>query len=119
MIDNNYGYIVNIVSSAAFTGFPSLSTYTSSKAAALSLCESLKLELRQLNKHGVSVTAVCPWHIGGTGMFQDFQVPAHYLIPPLKTSDVAKRVVRATYDRQFCLLLPAMLWIAVILKQLS
>lgn len=116
MIDNNYGYIVNIVSSAAFTGFPTFTAYCSSKAASLSLCESLKLELRQKNKHGISITAVCPWHIKGTGMFQTLKVPMHKLFPPLKPADVAKRVVKATYDRQFCVVIPTLFWIPVIVK---
>ncbi len=116
MVENNYGYIVSIASILSFSGFTDISAYCSSKAAAFSLCESLKMELHQLKKDGVSVTAVCPWHIGNTGMFNGFQTSIHWLVPALNPTAVAKRVVRATFDRKFCLILPSVLRMLVILK---
>lgn len=116
MLDNNYGYIVNIVSVTAFSGYPSMSVYCSSKAAAFSLSDSLSMELNQLNKNGVSVTAVCPWHIEGTGMFRGFCTSIHWLFPPLNPRDVAQQVVRAAYDRKLCLILPSSFIFMVFLK---
>ena len=116
MVENNYGYIVSITSIAAFMGSSDLSVYCSSKAAAFSLCESLKLELHQLKKDGISVMGVCPWHIGNTGMFKGFRTSIHWLLPALVPSEVAKKVVRATFDRKFCLILPSVLRLFVILK---
>ena len=116
MMQSNYGYIVNITSIAAHTGFPVMSVYCSSKAAAFSLSESLKLELHQLKKNGVAVTAVCPWHICGTGMFQKFNIAMHLLFPALRPKDVAKKVVRGAYDRKFLLILPSSFRLLAIVK---
>ena len=63
MLDNNYGYIVSIASVMAFQGVPKLSDYSASKAAALSFAESLRYELRQEKKTGITVTCICPYHI--------------------------------------------------------
>ena len=41
MMDNNYGHVVTIASSAGFTGAPSLVDYCSSKYAAVGLHDAL------------------------------------------------------------------------------
>ncbi len=51
------GHIVNIASSAAIASLPEMGSYNFTKAAALSLSETLRLEL---SPHGIGVTAVCP-----------------------------------------------------------
>ena len=118
MIQNDYGYIVNITSIAAFSGSPGAAAYCSSKSAALSLCEALRLQLHKLNKKGVSVTGVCPWHIANTNLFQqsDFKTALHWLVPALKPKDVAVKVAKAVYERTFCLLLPFSLHFMIMLK---
>lgn len=51
------GHVVNIASAAGLVGFPGLSAYGSTKAAVVSLSESLRVELAAA---GIGVTAVCP-----------------------------------------------------------
>lgn len=52
-----YGGIINVASAAAFGASPNLAVYSVTKAAALSLSETLAAEL---NGTGVNVTALCP-----------------------------------------------------------
>jgi NAD(P)-dependent dehydrogenase (short-subunit alcohol dehydrogenase family) len=52
-----YGGIINVVSAAAFGASPNLAVYSTSKAAVLSMSETLAAEL---SGTGVRVTAVCP-----------------------------------------------------------
>ncbi|HKN97544.1 MAG TPA: SDR family NAD(P)-dependent oxidoreductase, partial [Pseudonocardiaceae bacterium] len=51
------GHLVVTASAAAFTPWPSLTAYAATKAAVLSLAQSLRTELAP---HGIGVTAVCP-----------------------------------------------------------
>lgn len=54
------GHLVNIASAAGLVGLPFGSTYASSKWSVIGLSESLRLELKRLNKGHVGVTSVCP-----------------------------------------------------------
>lgn len=54
------GTLVGIASVAGFRGIPGSSAYSSSKAAAIKYCESLRVELRG---SGVSVVTICPGYI--------------------------------------------------------
>ena len=56
MVENDYGYIVNVASGAAYTGIPHMSAYCATKAAAASFTETLRYEL--LHKKGISVSCV-------------------------------------------------------------
>ena len=56
MVENDYGYIVNVASGAAYTGIPHMSAYCAAKAAAASFTETLRYEL--LHKKGISVSCV-------------------------------------------------------------
>jgi len=51
------GHLVNVASLAAIMNLPAMSSYNVSKAAVLSLSETLRLELEP---YGVHTTAVCP-----------------------------------------------------------
>ena len=55
--NNKGGYILNIISSAAYQAVPLLSIYSASKAYLLSFTRALHHELKKL---GISVTAVSP-----------------------------------------------------------
>ena len=57
MVDNNYGKIVNIASIAARQGSPENPHYSTSKAAVVSLTQSIALKLANNN---INVNAVCP-----------------------------------------------------------
>ena len=116
MLENDYGYIINIVSSAAFTGEVKMWDYCASKAAAFSFSESLRAELRFLNKRNVAVLSVCPWHIG-TSMFATFHTKIHWLVPTLDVKYVAGEVVRAAFNGQQCLILPKILQVPLAVKR--
>ncbi len=54
------GTLVGIASVAGFRGIPGGGAYSASKAAAISYCESLRVELRP---SGISVVTICPGYI--------------------------------------------------------
>lgn len=116
MLDNDYGYIINIISSAAFTGEVKMWDYCASKAAAFSFSESLRAEIRFLNKRNIAVLSVCPWHIG-TNMFANFHTKIHWLLPALDVKYVASKVIQAAFDGQLCLILPKVLQIGIAVKR--
>ena len=57
MIERKAGHIVNIASMAGVINPPGMSNYNVSKAAVISLSETLAVELKP---HGIDVTCVCP-----------------------------------------------------------
>lgn len=54
------GTLVGIASVAGFRGIPGGGAYSASKAAAISYCESLRVELRN---DGIAVVTICPGYI--------------------------------------------------------
>ena len=60
MMENDYGYVVNVASVAALFGAPYMAAYSATKAAIRSFSESLHYELDLSGKRGVSVMCVYP-----------------------------------------------------------
>ncbi len=116
MLDNNYGYIVQVSSVMAYTGVNRLSSYCASKAAALSLSESLRQELRAQRKTGVSVTCVCPFQLD-TGMFDGVTSTFPSLFPPLRAEVVAELILQAMEERQFVVCMPRSMYFLSALKR--
>lgn len=116
MLENNYGYIVQISSVLAYSGVPRLSGYCASKAAALSFAETLRGELRVQKKTGVSVTCVCPFHID-TSMFTGATTAFPSLFPTLKAEGVAERILQAMKERQFLVAIPRSMYFLMFLKR--
>ena len=56
-LKQGYGQLVATASVAGFVGLPGASSYSASKAAIISLCESYALDLKE---QGISVTTICP-----------------------------------------------------------
>ena len=119
MMDNNYGYIVQISSVLSFMGIACLSDYCASKSAALTFSESLRSELISEGKTGVTVTCVCPYHMTNTGMFRSIKTRFPHLLPPLKAEDVANRVIRAVRDKQFLVVTPRHFYFTSFFKRYS
>lgn len=116
MLENNYGYIVQISSILAHCGLASLSDYAASKAAVSAFSESLRAELKVARKSGILVTCVCPFHIN-TAMFDGATTNLSSMFPPLDVHYVAERTLRAMEERQFMVLLPRSMYMLPLIKK--
>jgi short-subunit dehydrogenase len=83
-----HGTLCGIASVAGFRGLPGAGAYSSSKAAAISWLESLRVELRG---SGVSVVTICPGYID-TPMTQVNRYRMPFLLP---ADEAARRMARA------------------------
>ena len=83
--------LVGIGSVAGIRGLPGGGAYSASKAAVLSYCESLRLELRP---HGIRVVTIAPGYID-TPMTRDNAYPMPFLMP---VDRFARRAVRSIAD---------------------
>lgn len=117
MMENNYGYVVQICSVCAFVGLAGLSDYCASKSASVMFAETLRTELRASNKDGVSVTCVCPYHMKDTRMFAGAKPRLPWLFRSLKTDEVAERTLRAVTERQFLVAIPRMFYLSLFMKR--
>ncbi|CAF2373050.1 unnamed protein product [Rotaria sp. Silwood2] len=116
MIENNYGHIVTIASSAGLVGASGLVDYCSSKFAAVGLHEALTHELYSLKKYGIKTTVVCPSFIN-TGMFEG--VGTNYVTPMLKQDNVCDLIIEAIRKNQHMLLIPKLLGLSLVLSRMS
>ena len=116
MMENNYGYIVQICSVCAFVTGAGLTDYCASKSAAVTFAETLRTELIAANKCGIGVTCVCPSHISNTGMFASVRPKLSWIFPSLRAEDVAKRTVRAVQEKQFLVAIPKNFYLFLFLK---
>ena len=82
------GSLVGVASVAGFRGLPGASAYSASKAAVISYCEALRVELR---RPGVQVTTICPGYIA-TPMTAGNPYPMPFIIP---AGEFALRCARA------------------------
>lgn len=106
------GYLLQVASASAFLGLPFGAAYAASKWAVLGFSESLRLELRQLGRHNVSVTALCPSYVS-TGLFEGVKPPR---LTRLLTPDVvAVKAVKATARGKRRVLMPWLVKIAPLL----
>jgi NAD(P)-dependent dehydrogenase (short-subunit alcohol dehydrogenase family) len=82
------GSLVGIASVAGFRGLPGAGAYSASKAATITFCEALRVELKAA---GVQVTTICPGYIA-TPMTAGNPYPMPFIIPADK---FARRCARA------------------------
>jgi NAD(P)-dependent dehydrogenase (short-subunit alcohol dehydrogenase family) len=82
---NGGGAIINVLSALSWVSFPTSSTYSASKAAAWSLSNGLRNELRD---QGTQVLAV---HVG----FMDTDMVRHVTAPKTKPQDVVAQTLAA------------------------
>ncbi len=99
------GTLVGVASVAGFRGIPGSGAYSASKAAAITFCESLRVELRG---DGISVVTICPGYIR-TPMtaVNTFNMP--FLID---AADAARRFERAIAAKTSFTVIPWQMGIA-------
>ncbi|KAK1332034.1 hypothetical protein QTO34_007713 [Cnephaeus nilssonii] len=117
MIKANHGHLVCISSAAGVIGIKGLSDYCSSKFAAFGLAESLFFELKLIKGSKLKTTIVCPYFIK-TGMFDGATTKCPLLLPILEQEYAAKKIVNAILEEQVYLLMPKIVYLALIFKQI-
>jgi hypothetical protein len=83
------GRLVGIASVAGIRGLPGASAYSASKAAVISYCESLRLEMRP---YGIKVVTIAPGYID-TPMTQRNAYPMPFLMAPERFAEAAARAI--------------------------
>lgn len=114
MIRRNEGHIINLCSASSLVGVPKLSDYAASKAAILSMDESLRLELKEM-KSNVKTTAICPFYIN-TGMFDGVKTRFPFLLPILKPDYVVEKIYRAIIHKDDRVVLPIFVYSIFLIK---
>lgn len=118
------GHIINTASLAAFGSAPGMAAYNATKAAVVSLSETLHAEL---SPHGVGVTVLCPSFFP-TGLLDHgrFHNAAHRQVAAgefartrLTADAVADAAVRAMQSRRLYVVMPARGQLIWYLKRLS
>lgn len=98
-------YILNVASICGFLSPPGLAAYNASKAAVISISETLACELKGSN---IGVTVLCPWffktQLLESGRFtkQNLKAQGDQLMhtSPLNAGRVAKEALRATFRKR-------------------
>ena len=108
MMENDYGYIVNVASLAACAGSPYVSAYCATKSGVRTFSDSLRDELRLSGKKGISVMCVYPTFINTSMMDADIQKALRAKnIQILQPKDVAKVILRGMGAKQRDLFVPS------------
>lgn len=94
-IKKDYGYILNVASSAAFSPGPLMASYYASKSFVLKLTQGIQEELRQ-NDSNVYIGALCPGPIN-----TEFSSVAgvNFKIQSLNCKDVAEYAVKKMFKK--------------------
>lgn len=103
MMDQNEGVVCNIASSGGLISNPKMSVYAASKWSLIGWSDSLRLEMKQLNKN-VQFTTIMPYYIT-TGMFDGVRSK----ISLLKPEAAALSIIKAIEKKKVMVTLPG--WI--------
>ncbi len=104
MMNQNSGHICNIASSGGLISNPKMAVYASSKWALIGWSDSVRLEMKQLNKD-VNVTTIMPYYIH-TGMFAGVQSK----IPILQPEAAALTIVKAIERNKIMITMPGYIY---------
>lgn len=104
MLNRNSGHICNIASSGGLVSNPKMSVYAASKWAVIGWSDSLRLEMKQLNKN-VHVTTIMPYYIK-TGMFEGVKSK----IPILEPEAAALTIVKAIEKNKIMVTIPGYIY---------
>ncbi|RZK50734.1 MAG: SDR family NAD(P)-dependent oxidoreductase [Pedobacter sp.] len=105
MMAQNSGVICNIASLAGLVANPKMSVYAASKWAVIGWSDSLRLELKQIQKN-IQVCTVMPYYIS-TGMFEGVKSP---LIPIVKPEVAANKIIRGIERGSAMVAMPLPFW---------
>jgi NAD(P)-dependent dehydrogenase (short-subunit alcohol dehydrogenase family) len=118
------GHIVNIASIAGLITIPTMTSYSASKAAVVSLSEMLRAELKHKN---IGVTVVCP-SLFRTNLSESLMnakegqqevIDREMEKSTVTADDIAEKIVTAVKNNQFMLLPHKTSWLHWGLKRLS
>ncbi|HUH28744.1 SDR family oxidoreductase [Gelidibacter sp.] len=104
MLDQNSGHICNISSSGGIVSNPKMSVYAASKWSLIGWSDSLRLEMKQLDKK-VNVTTIMPYYIN-TGMFDGVQSK----IPILEPEAAALTIIKAIEKNKKMISIPGYIY---------
>ncbi|MBE9489168.1 MAG: SDR family oxidoreductase [Bacteroidetes bacterium] len=104
MLNQNSGHICNIASSGGIISNPKMSVYAASKWSLIGWSDSLRLEMKQMNKD-VNVTTIMPYYIN-TGMFDGVKSK----IPILEPEPTALTIVKAIEKNKKMLTIPGYIY---------
>lgn len=90
MLDQDSGHICNIASSGGLVSNPKMSVYAASKWSLIGWSDSLRLEMKQLDKK-VKVTTIMPYYIN-TGMFDGVKSKIPILDPEVASLTIVKAI---------------------------
>ncbi|MDX1328964.1 MAG: SDR family oxidoreductase [Arenibacter sp.] len=104
MINQNSGHICNIASSGGLISNPKMSVYAASKWSLIGWSDSLRLEMKQMNKN-IHITTIMPYYIN-TGMFDGVRSK----LPILEPEATALTIVRAIEKDKKMLSIPGYIY---------
>ena len=104
MLNQNSGHICNIASSAGIVSNPKMSVYAASKWSVVGWSDSLRLEMKQMDKN-VNVTTIMPYYIN-TGMFDGVKSK----IPILEPEATALTIVKAIEKNKKLVTIPGYIY---------
>lgn len=116
MVESGHGHVVTVASAAGLVGVARQTDYSASKHAAVGFDESLRVELHR-SAPKVVTTVVCPYYID-TGMFRGVRTRVPFLLPILRTGDVAVRIADAIARDRRMLVLPPIVRLLPVLRAL-
>lgn len=114
MMERGSGHVVNLASASGYIGNPRMSVYAASKWAVIGWTESLRLEMKKLNK-GINVTSVIPSYIK-TGMFKGVKAPV--LLPLLETDQIVELMIKGISKKKSKIQAPFMVRFVPFIKSL-
>ncbi|MEP0713351.1 MAG: SDR family NAD(P)-dependent oxidoreductase [Algoriphagus sp.] len=100
----NAGHICNIASSGGLISNPKMSIYAASKWAMIGWSDSLRLEMKQLERN-ITITTIMPYYIN-TGMFDGVKSR----LPILKPEAAALTIVQAIEKNTRMLTMPGYIY---------
>ena len=111
MLNKNSGHICNIASSGGLISNPKMSVYVASKWSLIGWSDSLRLEMKRINKN-INVTTIMPYYIN-TGMFDGVKSK----IPILDPEATALTIVKAIEKNKKMLTIPGYVYRSIRLGQ--